>query len=321
MSGKMIGIEFGADALKLAVVKKGKILTMAIETMPAHLISDGRVAAPEVLSRFLKESLKKHRINGRNCAFVLPTQMVISQRLTLPRMTEAELQLNLPYEFQDYVGRNTEEYEFDYIVTGIHGGMMDLYAVAVRKQDVEGYYQVLKGAGLTMTLAMPAEMAWLNVVRRAQVTQSLCIIDIGHEKTCVNIYRNGQFAMGKLIDLGGKVFDETIAREAGLDAYTARNRKETCAPEILQEPFDALAMEIMKAMTFYSYTEGAEPVVDLYLCGGSTNLESLHQAIVKATDMVPHHISKLLMVDREQAAGALRCGLAAGAALQKTKGA
>ena len=161
----------------------------------------------------------------------------------------------------------------------------------------------------------------MNVVRRAQVTQSLCIIDIGHEKTCVNIYRNGQFAMGKHIDLGGKVFDETIARESGLDAYTARNRKETCAPEILQEPFDALAMEIMKAMTFYSYTEGAESVMDLYLCGGSANLESLRQAIVKATDMAPHHISKLLMVDREQAAGALRCGLAAGAALQKAKGA
>lgn len=324
MSNKMIGIEIGAEALKLAQVKNGKVMKMAVEIMPAHLVAEGRITAPTTLSRFLKESLKKHHMSGRYCSFVLPPQMVVSQRLSLPLMTQNELKLNLPFEFKDYVGRNTDDYEFDYIVTGIHEGMMDLYAVAVRKQYVEEYYQVFKQAGLTLQMAMPAEMAWLNVINNAsQAPKSLCIIDIGHEKTSVNIYKNGQFVMGKSIEFGGLLFDETIAMEQGVDTYVARNRKESNAnyvqsSESLKQPFGSVAMEIMKAMTFYSYTEGADadPVMDMYLCGGSANIEILRTAIVKATDMVPHHISRLLMVGEDQAAVALRCGLAAGAAMQ-----
>lgn len=327
MSRKMIGIEIGAEALKLAVVKNGEILKMAVETMPAHLISDGRVTAPTTLSRFIKESMKKNRISGKYCSFVLPSQLVVSQRLSLPHMTEAELRLNLPFEFKDYVGRNTDDYEFDYIVTGIHDGMMDLYAVAVRKQYVEDYYQVFRRAGLTLRLAMPAEMAWMNVVNNCtDAPKSLCIIDIGHEKTCINIYKNGQFVMGKNIDMGGMLFDEAIAMEQRVDTYVARNRKEANenyvqASESLKRPFGSVAMEIMKALTFYSYTEGADtdPVVDMYLCGGSSNIDILRAAIVKATDMSPHHISRLLMVGNDLVAPALRCGLAAGAAMQSTK--
>ena len=322
MSGKMIGIELGADALKLAVVRKGKILKMAAETIPAHLISDGRVAAPEVLSQFLKGSLKKNRICGRKCALVLPSQLVVSQRLMLPHMTEAELKLNLPYEFRDYIGSHTNDYTFDYIVTDLRDGMMDLYAVAVRKQDMEDYYQVFRGAGLTLRLAMPAEMAWLNVVRDANRTSgSLCIVDVGHEKTCINIYRNNRFVMGKYIDLGGNVFDEILAGEQGVDTYTARSRKETNVPESesLRKAYDAVATEILKTLTFYSYAEAGERVRELYLCGGSANVDQLRRAIGKATDLEPCHISGLLSVADDQAAEALRCGLAAGAAMQHTK--
>lgn len=293
MFGKMIGIEISAASLKLATVDKGKIRDLALESIPPHLIADGRVAAPEVFCQFLKDALKKNHISGRNCALVLPTQLVVSQKLTLPRMTEGELLLNLPYEFQDYLGRDTTDYDFDYIVTEIREGMMDLYGVAVRKQDVEDYYQVFKRAGLTLRMAMPAEMAWLNAVRRAKEQKSLCIIDVGHEKTGVHIYRNGLFAMGKIIDLG---VDETGRRD---------------------EVAETLAMEILKTLTFYSYSDGAEPIEKLYLCGGA-NMESLRQAIVKATDLEPYPISDLLMVEEELV---FSCGPAIGAALQGMKGA
>ena len=327
MSKKMIGIEIGAEALKLAVVRNGKIVKMAVETMPAHLIADGRVTSSGAMVRFLKEVMRDYKIRGKECAFVIPPQMVISQKLTIPQMTEAELKLNLPFEFKDYVGRNTDDYEFDYVVNSIHDQMMDLYAVAVRKQHLEDFYQIFKQAGMNMKVAIPAEMAWLNVINNAPNTpKSLCIIDIGHEKTRINIYKDNRFIMGKNIEYGGQLFDEAIAMEQGVDIYVAHNRKETNlnhvqSLESLKQPFGTVAMEIMKTMTFYSYSDGvdAEEINDMYLCGGSANIEILRTAIVKATDMVPHHIAKLLMVDDDQAAVAIRCGLAAGAAMQNTK--
>ena len=132
--------------------------------------------------------------------------------------------------------------------------------------------------------------------------------------------------MGKDIEFGGQLFDETIALEQGVDTYVARSRKEADinniqSSESLKQPYGSIAIEVMKAMTFYSYSDGMEkePIRDMYLCGGSANIEILRTAIVKATDMVPHHITKLLNVKEDQAALALRCGLAAGAALQNVK--
>jgi len=105
-----------------------------------------------------------------------------------------------------------------------------------------------------------------------------------------------------------------------------RSRKEADinhvqALESLKQPYGSVALEVMKAMTFYSYSDGMEqePVKDMFLCGGSANIEMLRNAIVKATDMTPHHITKLLKVSEDQTALAMRCGLAAGAAMQNPK--
>ena len=132
--------------------------------------------------------------------------------------------------------------------------------------------------------------------------------------------------MGKDIEYGGQLFDEAIAMELQTDSFVARNRKEAnhdnvLTLDILKQPYGAVAMEVMKTMTFYSYADGMnkEPVKDMYLCGGSANIGLLRNAIAKATDMVPHHISKLLKVGEEDAALAMRCGLAAGAAMQNEK--
>lgn len=328
MSKTMIGIEIGAETLKLAQVKNGKIIKMAVEKMPEHLVTEGRISAPATMAKFIKAAIQNNKMRGKECAFVLPPQMVVSQQVTLPMMTAEELEINLPFEFKDYVGRNTDDYIFDYIVTGIHDNVMELYAAAVRADYVEEFFEIFKKAGLTLKVAMPAEMAWLNVLRNAkQCPDSLCIVDIGHEKTRVNIYRDGQFVMGKDIEFAGQVFDETIAMDQQIDSYAARTRKEANYNdvhnlEVLKQPYGAVAMEVMKTMTFYSYADGMEkaPVRDMYMCGGSSNIDLLRDAIVKATDMELHHISKLLnVVGEEQSALGLHCGLAAGAAMQNVK--
>ncbi len=136
MASKMIGIEIGSDSLKMALVRKGVVQAMATERMPEHLVREGRVVSPAAMTQFVKDMLKKYKFPKGDCALVLPPQVVVAQRITMPVMTENELKLNLPYEFRDYVGRDAAEYDFDYIVIGIEGSVMDLYAAAVRRQLV-----------------------------------------------------------------------------------------------------------------------------------------------------------------------------------------
>lgn len=324
MGSKMLGIEIGSDSLKMTLVKKGTVVAMASERLPDHLVREGRVVSPATMSQFVKDMLKKYRLPKGDCALVLPPQTVVAQRLTMPVMSEAELKLNLPYEFRDYVGKDSSEYDFDYIVIGIDGGVMDLYAAAVRRQLVEDYYAIFKKAGLTLKQAMPAEMAWLNVIANANdAPKKLCIIDIGHRTTRVNIFENGNYVMGKDIEYAGQLLDETIAAELNVDAHAGRTHKETNnkkvqSADFIQSAYGTISLEVMKTLSFFNYSTSFDDgeLQDLYYTGGSAAIEPLRIALVKATGMTPHHICRLLNMTETAGDMALGCALSAGAALQ-----
>jgi type IV pilus assembly protein PilM len=242
----------------------------------------------------------------------------------MPAMSEAELKLNLPFEFRDFVGKEGVKYDYDYSVMSIKDNVMELYAAAVRKDTVEELYSIFKKAGLTLKIATPAEMAWLNLIRQNEnLPKKLCIVDVGHNTTRVNIFANGNFVMGKDIDLAGSLIDQTISDTQQIDIHAARTRKESnmngiLTSELVNEAYQSLAIEVMKTMNFFRYSDHTEggPLEHLYYCGGSAVVEPLRTCLLKATNMTMHHVQRLVKMDGASADQALYCALAAGAGCQ-----
>ncbi len=325
MAHRMIGVEIGSNTLKMAVSTGGTIKQMAVEKMPEDLVREGRPTSASAMVEFIKDMLKKNGIRGGNAALILPSQLVIAHHVTMPLMSESELNLNLPFEFRDFVGKDGAKYDYDYSVIGVKEGVMELYAAAVRKDVVEEFYSIFKKAGLTLKVAIPAEMGWLNLITQAQnLPRKLCIVDVGHNTTRVNIFVDGNFVMGKDIEMAGALIDETIAAEHKVDTYVAHTRKEAnmnkvLSSEFIGDAYQALAIEVMKIVNFYSYTDTAEggPLEHIYYCGGSSVIEPLRTALLKATGMTLHHVYRLVNMDETVSDMALYCALAAGAAVQQ----
>lgn len=325
MASRMIGVEIGSNTLKLVVCAGGTVKKAAVERMPEDLVREGKVTAPAAMVEFLKTMLKENGIRPGPCALVLPSQLVIAHRVTMPVMSESELMLNLPFEFRDFVGKDGAKYDYDYSVMDVKDNVMELYAAAVRKDVVEDYYSIFKKAGMTLKIAIPAEMAWLNLVSQAQnLPNKLCIVDVGHNLTRVSIFANGNFVMGKNIDMAGALVDETIAAEQQVDSYVARTRKEANMNKVLssdfcQDAYQALSIEVMKIVNFFSYTDTSEggKLEHLYYCGGSSVIEPLRTALLKSTGMTLHHVYRLVNMGDNASDLALYCALAAGAAVQQ----
>ena len=324
MASKMIGVEFGSNTLKMAVCDRGIVKKMALERMPEDLVREGRISSPAAMTELLKKMMKNHGIRGGNCALVLPSSMVISHHVTMPAMSEAELKLNLPFEFRDFVGKDGVKYDYDYSVMSVKDNVMELYAAAVRKDAVEELYTIFKKAGLTLKIATPAEMAWLNLIRQNEnLPKKLCIVDVGHNTTRVNIFANGNFVMGKDIDLAGALIDQTISDTQQIDVHAARTRKESnmngiLTSDLITEAYQSLAIEVMKTVNFYRYSDTTEggPLEHLYYCGGSAVVEPLRTCLLKATNMTMHHVQRLVKLDGASADQAIYCALAAGAGCQ-----
>ena len=324
MALKLIGIDLGSDALKMAVCSGGVVKKVAVARFPEDLIMEGKVTSAPALVEFLKTTMKENNIVPGPCAMVIPSQMVITHRLTMPPVSDEELRLNLPFEFRDFVGKDGDDYIYDYSITNATESELSIYAAAVRKSVMDEFYSIFKKAGLSLKVAIPVEMAWLNLINRnPESPRKLCIVDLGHSSTRVNIFADGNFVMGKNIDKGGALIDETIVATHNVDKYEARALKESNGQNVQfdsasQESYQDLTIEVMKALNFYAYSDNSDTgaLEHLYYCGGSAYIEPLRATLLKGTGLNQYHVNQLINMGDIPGDYALQCALAVGAAMQ-----
>lgn len=97
------GVDIGESSIKLAVCEGDAVKKVVVDSLPEGLVVDGRIVSRDAMADFIKSLAKSAGGISKDVALVLPAADNLVRRLTLPAMTEKELKLNLPYEFQ--IGR------------------------------------------------------------------------------------------------------------------------------------------------------------------------------------------------------------------------
>jgi type IV pilus assembly protein PilM len=144
-----IGIEIGNGITTMYQGgSKGKIL---VSRLPENLVDGSEIISPEFLSQFLKKLKKEGGFSGKNCALILPEFSTYFRSLEMPPISEKQLRLNLPYEFRDFVGNESINYNYDYAVEGYvteedgEVTAISLLAAAASKKTIQEYeHQISK---------------------------------------------------------------------------------------------------------------------------------------------------------------------------------
>lgn len=164
MGKKYLGIDVEDRFLKLVVMKDGKVLKTCLEVMPDNIVMGGRIAAFHALSDYLRDTVRRNKIRVKDVAFALPSETYYIRRVKLPKMTAVQLQINLPYEFHDYLQDDTDQYVFDYSVLSVDEKSMELLIAALSKRQVEQYKEMCKRAGLRLCKLVPDVLAIQEIV-------------------------------------------------------------------------------------------------------------------------------------------------------------
>jgi len=284
-----IGIEIGNGITTMYQGgKKSKIL---VSRLPENLVDGGEIVSPEFLSQFLKKMKKEGRFSGRACALILPEFSAYFRSLEMPPISEKQLRLNLPYEFRDFVGNESINYNYDYAVEGYvtdEDGKVTavrLLAAAASKQTIKEYENLLHRAGFKLKLALPREMALLNLVRKAiekgaPGDRTFVIIDVGFANTRVYIFQGEDLKATKTIEMGCRDVDSVIADYYNIDVYLAASYRETDHAGILESDicravYNRISLEVMKAINFYKYENRQSEFEDCFICGDCSDTEAL----------------------------------------------
>lgn len=309
----IVGIDIGNNNCKIAV-REGGGIHLVSERMPENMVRDGELPSPETMAKYLKDLRSQEHIREKQCALVLGSAQVFFRHVTLPAMTVSELELNLPYEFRDFISDNPDDYVYDYAVDEIIRDemgeivRMELFAAAVPRQLIESYSIMLKKAGFKLKMVTPAPMAYTRLIQAhadkfpADADKDIVLVDIGYSDIVVSLFRGLRYDSARTIDYGCQELDRIIADIKGIDPYTASSYKFTNFEGVLDDPeclglCDRIAMEVAKVVNFYNFNNPEREIEQLCFLGGGTRIPQLTNAISEAVSVPATSVEVLLPVE------------------------
>jgi general secretion pathway protein L len=156
-----LGIDFRQDHLILTLLRKsfGKIRLVDHGIYP--LSSEAQKEERETqLIGLIRSFISKHGINKDRVLISIPREKVVARFITLPLATQENLRKVMEYEIPKYTPYEKEEVYFDYQILKRDKEELHLFAVFVKKMEVDYYLSLLKGIGIQpISIQIPSTSA------------------------------------------------------------------------------------------------------------------------------------------------------------------
>lgn len=306
----ILGVDIGHDRLKLALVRGGRVLKTASAEMPENLLKEGRIASRETLGELIRNTMRQNGIRASRAAFVLPNETVFVKNVEMPMMTVDQLVYNLPFEFNDYITGELKEYVFDYAVVtdpdkeaqeaAAEGEgeespaehepeKLELLAVGAQRAILEDVQATLRKAGLRLMVTAPAISACINLIRAQKdfLTQSgdeYGILDLGYGSIRLYMFKQDRHIATRALEIGLSNLDSVLADAYGVDPHLAHtylmSNYDNCQDrEECRTAYENIAVELMRALNFYRFSNPDSNLGDIWLCGGGAVIPALAETI------------------------------------------
>ena len=302
---KFVGVDIGNNRMKISYIVKGELKDVFVDQLPDNIVKDGMIQYWDAMGDFLKESFQNHGIRCRNVAFTVPSSGVYMRTVELPRMTVKQLALNLPFEFHDYISDATEKYFYDYAVLEEREKSMKLLAVACSDELINHYRALAKRAKLSPVGLLPDVLGFQRILRRYNALFSVpadkdyAILDMGDRSFKLHFFRHGIYEVTRPLEPGAKRIGEIAAEVRGTDAHIGQLAAEANQDDILSHDsmralYESSAVQIMRAMNFYSYSNTNNTIDTLYYCGGASNYHTLLETIENTMNLPMKPLTELM---------------------------
>ena len=293
-----IGVEIGNSRIKIAETRDASLVRFMADFVPENTVRQGEIIQWEAMGDFLKDTLKRGGFSGKKAALAVPDELVFTRRIRMPAMSAAQLEVNLPYEFHDFISDDKEKYFYDYSMIGLIRNEedlvteMELVGVAVSKELMDNYVHMFKRAGLKLVSAAPANRALENLTRRlnpAMGESDFALLDLGSNATVVDIFSNGIYQVTRSIETGCRMIAEAAADVMGTDPHIAElyireNREQILSHERCQELYSQIAIDVMRAINYYTFENRDNTLETIYYFGGGSYIQPL---INEIADTIP----------------------------------
>jgi len=290
----MMGIDISSTGIKLVELSHSRshyeLESMAQVSLPRDAVVENTIIDSGAVSQALLEAVRIARPGTRNAALAVSGNAVIIKTVSMPAVTEFELEAQIKYEADQHIPYDIDDVFLDFYIQGVSEDdpeQMDVVLVACKRDVVEDYQLVLSEANLEAKCVDCAVFALENAAELLQehavppgVGQGLpdeyaevhALINIGANMMNINVSINGQMAFVRDQFYGGKNLTEEIQKEHGISYHAAEQMKlenfSEIHPDALERFYVDLTSGLVRSLDFYSVNHAEFPVRKLLLSGG-----------------------------------------------------
>jgi type IV pilus assembly protein PilM len=229
-----VALDIGSTYIKLVQLKEsGKSYSLSkfgMVQLPAEVIVEGAVMDANRVSEAIKELLAAQKVKTKEVTLSVSGSSVIIKRVSIADMTDEELAESIKWEAEQYIPFSIDDVNVDFqkLGPGATEGQADILLVAVKKDKINDYVNLVKDAGLEPVVVDVDAFALANMHELSYEAETgiTALLNIGASVMNINILRDGVSIFTRDITVGGNRYTEALQRDAGLSYEDAEKIKQ-----------------------------------------------------------------------------------------------
>ena len=307
-----VALDIGSSSVKMveaAVDKSGyRVLSLGILPLPGNVIQNNMVVDSKPVADTIRKLLQENGVKSKQVISAVPGRAVIMKKVQMPKQEPAELEANIEFEAQNVIPENLENVNLDHQVLNEaeDGNRMDVLLVAVKKEIINSYADVIEAAGLMPAVMDVDYFALENMYEANYAAETengvIALIHIGAQYTSITLLHNGISMFTGDLSMGGTHFTDHVARQFGVAIEAAEAFKMTGLLEgkqgvdleaTMRPTADELAEEVRRTVSLYGAvpSDDGDGLKTIYLSGGGAKLKGL-RALLEQRMGVPVKMSE-----------------------------
>ena len=287
----IVGIDVGSSAVKIVRLRESRgtyhLENIGIMPLDPEMIVDNTIMDSTAIVESIRNLLTAMKIKTKRVATSVSGHSVIIRKISLPVMSEAELEASIQWEAEQYIPFDISEVNIDFQILGPDSrdpSQMNVMLVAAKKDFVDDYTTIFSEAGLepvVMDIDCFAVENMFDYNYGFVEDEVVALIDLGASATSVSVLRGETSIFTRDIQTGGNLLSEELQKRLGVSSEEAERAKlgdrniadvdPDSVDDILADAIENLVQEVQRSLDFFSATSSEDQVSKVYLTGGVSN--------------------------------------------------
>src|SRR6266849_2799543 len=269
-----LGLDIGSSSVKLVQLKEAKrgyiLDAFGVAPLPPEAIVDGALMNSTAIVEAIRQVLSQYKLKNREVAIGVSGHSVIIKKISMPRMSQEELEESIQWEAEQYIPFDVKDVNIDYTLVVSEAGLLPVVV------DVDAF----------------AVQNAFEVNYDAPRNETVVLVNAGASVCNINVLANGFTTFTRDVTIGGNQFTEEIQKQLNVSYDEAEKLKvggdaaqdsDSVVPQeverVIQGVADQMAGEIQRSLDFYTATAADSHISRLYLSCGTAKIPALFKVI------------------------------------------